>query len=339
MWSQAVPVNVYNAVSELQLSQRELFRDLTDPGTFTFSGRLNEPGSWSLQITNSSGAVVFSDSGGQGAFQSTWDGKTSGDYVDGIYQATFTAVGSTVREVITVSISAPSAMVLITGDVVGEQQWAKEAAIEEMVAVTAACRARYLPYTIISNPKWWDKYETPPRRGMDYLLKQGYKYWFHIGHGAYLWDDNAERYMAYVSFGDTSVQGDNYYLPIEGRDMRYPAFSDLDVYPGKYRIVMMNTCWSAGSYLLWQSIDPTIAGAFKIWNEPDQDRTYLGWTTRYSSNWPFYGTAWTKEFWRYLGLGYTISQSIFWADWNIGGSMRDFLYVQGGPDVTYLTWP
>ncbi|MBI2843456.1 MAG: Ig-like domain-containing protein, partial [Armatimonadetes bacterium] len=344
MWSQRVSVNVYNSISEVSISPTELFSDEPDQGNITISGRLNEAGTWNVQITDMSGNTVFADSGSEGAFQSAWDGKVSGNYIDGLYRATLTKDSTTHTTAIT--ISAAHAPVFISGLLRGEEQWSRDATIDEMEVVMDACRAQYARFTAIADPLWStgiDPEQNRVRKGLCDWLKDDYRYWFHTGHGEVrrLRDSLWHAMIMFPDVGGTRlVCGNDYWaLPAERPFIR--AFSDIGVWTSQYHIVMINACWSGGSWL--QGYDQSIPNAFGNYGAVEIDQTYLGWGTKYyPGTLPIFqylqpnGTGWTKEFWRRLGMGYTVSQAHWWANMDTTGWMHNFLCTYGGPDVTYF---
>jgi hypothetical protein len=215
-----------------------------------------------------------------------------------------------------------------------------------MEAVMDACRARGAEFTAIADPLWStgvDPEESRVRKGLCDWLKEGYRYWFHTGHGkTSRFPDGTEH--AQIEFPGVNavvwVYGDDYWKEAEDRDW-IEAFSDIGVWPSQYHIVMLNCCWSGGHYL-WGA-DPSIANAFGNYGAVENDQTYLGWRfSYYPTDYPLLGylspsgTAWTKEFWRLLGIGCTVSQAVWWANMNTIGWMRNFLWMYGGPDATYF---
>lgn len=336
MLSQRIPITVYNPISEIRISQSELFRDEVDPGQFVISGVMNDPGTWNLRIENTSGNTVFTDSGGQGVFQSTWDGKVAGNYVDDLYRIIMEDGSNTYDWIIAISLGSTAEM-LISGGYILETPWDKEAMFTEMTAVADACRAQYVPFTVILNPGWEDGWRIPfdnPIKGMRYWLPRSYRYWFYAGHGSFIKDKTYNVRRPAVAFAEKDVYGDNYWVPSEQR-FNYPAFSDLDLYPGKYRVVMLNTCNSAGSAVIWPGNDYSIAHAFGIYeNEIEVDRVFVGWNRGYNPTFPMFGTLWTQDFWWYLGQGYSVGQARDGAN-GLGYPMGTFNRTIGGP---YVTW-
>lgn len=363
MRSQAVEITVDNNISQVDYSS-EIFTDDLTPGNIAFNARMITSGTWSAEIKDyRNGTLVYSSSGtGPGPVQASWDGKVNGNFAPGIYAITLSSqpTGQSVpteRQYLA-TISRASTSTLICGKFQGEDDWSREASIQEMYAVADGCEAQGVTYTLLADPLWvFDDdphypYGTDPNQGS--RLRLGFKAWINKGYHNFFYSTHGKseytkgKWRSSILFDSTGgqvfVYGTDYdWTPTQRQIIS--AFSDLDIWSDQFRIVQINACWSAGNYL--RGVDATIPNAFGNYGAVEDDQAYLGWMFYYyPSGSPIVealspnGTQWTKEFWRQLGLGYTVAQ----AEWNTTfynqhyrGWMHNFLSVYGGPDVTYLT--
>jgi len=369
MWSQEIQMHVCNPISNLQIAQSEIVIDEPNPGNISFNAVMNEIGTWSIEIKNHQGTVVYSNSGAnQGVVSANWDGKVDGNYILGVYTATLSAstASGTSTKVMGFAISqAHTAGALICGMMRGEKPENILDCIEEMNRVGDACFARGIPRTFVIDPLWDENEDiyssTPPvedpnedsyfRRGIKYYLRQPHSAFFFVTHGAVIYCHEDGKWRSVIAMNDASgpnvqanVVGESSWMSSPSR-VRYRAFSDLNIAPDQYRIVEINACHSGGSWL-HGVLEVDIPHAFGNYGRVEEDKTYIGWDTYYISGTdPILqgfgpnGTGWTREFWKYLGQYYSVSQAISEVYWHgiYKGWMHNYLYVYGGPDATWLS--
>jgi hypothetical protein len=361
MWSQEVSIYVDNEVSSLDYSS-EIFTDEPNQGPITLSAYMNSSGTWSTEIRNcKDDSVAYTTSGtGPGPISLSWDGKISGTYIPGIYKITVSAQPTgdsppTTRDY-NITISQANASTLICGKLRGDEDWSRETSVDEMIAVADACRARGVTYTLVADPLWvYDDdahypYGEDPNQG--HRLRLGFKAWINKGFHNFFYSTHGKtqykngKWRSSILFDTTGdqayVYGTDYDWPLSER-FAIAAFSDCGINPDQYRIVHINACWSWGNYL--HGVDTSLPNAFGNYGYVENDQTYIGWSFYYyptgtplSDGLSPNGTMWTKEFWRQLGMGYTVYQADqrTLTSGNYHGWMHYLLGTYGGDMVTFL---
>ncbi len=371
VWSQNVYINVNNAISSLTPTCLEIFRDDPSPNSIGLTAQMSVPGTWSVQITDQSNNVVYSNTGtGPGTMTASWDGKQNGSYVDGIYTVTISAADSTATQLAsktlyaTVSPGNGDALVCIevrdspyVSDTFHDEYY------DEMIAVSDGCRARGLRCTLVIDPLWMERYEKQDGQivqvsGYPYAedpdmgnlrrltiggwLAKPYHYFFYAGHGD--WDSNNYERIQFVDElgGMRNVAG-----IVSPPNPANPALSDIGINPSQYRIVELNLCWSGGNIDNGYWAEVGIPQAFFGMGAPGSlsGQLYVGWVGPYGPRsigvpvidglFPC-GTQWTSLFWSYLGEYCGAEQAAEFATDEYAGFQANYLYGYGDWDTTWL---
>ena len=337
-WSQRIHVNIYNALSELEINRMELFTDDAIPGVIELTGTANEADDWTVDVLDHSDSVIFSSSGtGPGPIDVAWDGKIGGSYVPGIYRMEFSAGsggllaagGSGSSWPITISRHGTVLITISTRFKDSSDPTLRDALFSDIQSVIDQCYANNIAFTIIADPQWrtWPSQTAlgmgrRVRKGMQDWLLDPFKAWFNAEHG--YWDTcghSPTLPRSQLFFYDP--------MQVCGED-----FWALSIPAGQYHLVQLNSCWGAG--FDEGHLDTTIAEAFGIddWSE---GACFMGWCHRYGNVDGLDGSDWTRTLWSYFGGGYTVSQAqlltlfspYYW------GSMHEYLVTIGDP---YTVW-
>lgn len=363
MTSNIVNIDVINYISNIKLSQMDLFYNESNPQPFIISGELSSPDTWVVEIKDMrTGNTVYSDSGySNGSFQTSWDGKVNGSYNQSIYNVNVKRSNDPDPALIrAVTINRSGGGALICGKYSGEEADSQKATFMELFAWADACATKYVPYTIVLDPLWETGYNSSDMYGNSTMRKgikewlgpyHQYRYFFFTGHGYY--GDRADDGHHHVN---VDMNGDTVYGTDEWSntpDTEY-AFSDLSLKNDGFRIVWFNSCNSAGSA---SEPDLSLANAFGCY-DLENDGTFIGWLWMYyptsyeikipctygainflSSN----GTGWTTSIAGLLGDGYSVGQAeyLYYLHTTFNpsesGYMSIFRYIYG-PTSKWVSW-
>jgi hypothetical protein len=338
--SNEVNVIFDNVVSEVNISQSEIFVDDPDPGSYSVSAKIREGCNWTLTINDAQNDTVVKSVGGTGPGLATieWDGKSGGSYAEGIYysklhleQPGSGSEGSSPATAATGIILPPDiafkcfgisfrhGRALIAGVIRNEGTLLAFAAKQEMVNVWLACRYRGIPCTVVVDPIWTSDVDFEAgnkyRKGMDWYLTQPYQYFYLTTHGSVIQDAVDNQYRTYIDFADgQTIPGNNYFVE-ERFKKTTPAFSDCNIPRDRYQIVNINACYSCGSF---NNPDYSVAAAFGL---SDLDNlnggVYIGWMLEYRPlTFPVLwgltpnGMGWTAGFWQRMATGYSAQEAI-----------------------------
>lgn len=351
-----------NTISERRDINSEIIIDDPEivPGVYSGSAKIDQPGNWILTIRNCDDDSIIKTKSVAGPCVASieWDGKIDNAYVESLFEVTLEpeqvlpaetvnapAQGADIEKktMTYLSVSRIHTKALICGIFRDEEDWSAQTSKNEMIAVKKACIARGVTFTTIKDPIWHSGKDTKGdktyRKGLEWYLSQGYRYFFISSHGI-MKDFGATISIPAISLADgEEVVGNNYFLASWMRPTN-PAISDCRILLGQYQIVEINACYSAGTIT---NHDDSLAQGFHVSNQEleDDSGAYIGWYGKYLATtinqlpaWSVTpnGTGWTRGFWRRLGEGNTVQQAI-------EKSFSQPYLPEDGWMKDYLSWP